>query len=384
MGGNTEFMRKIRQKPSTTTPIAKRVDMWQCGLTTLCRMEERNITWQNYFIIRGVTDLSQLQAAIFMQVLLIYLIIICGNSAIILLICKDSQLHTPMYHFLCHLSFMDVCYSTVTMHKALDAYVSGDKRVPFSACIAQMYFYVALLCCEFWLLTAMSYDRYVAICIPLRYVMIMNKKLCTLMTAACWILGILEALPAVFIIYDIYCFKSNIINHFFCDLLPIMKLLCHSNYKMEHMLYVQSLFVGFLPFSLTIMSYVYIIRAILRIHSSTGRWKTFYTCFSHIAVVSLLYVTIFSLYMRPTSAITLESDKLFALFYTALTPMLNPLIYSLKNVDVKLAFWRLRGWWLYHLNGEEVCETAATPSQQLGTEELNSSYWKSFGEFSFT
>ncbi|KAM5145569.1 olfactory receptor 5AR1-like [Mantella aurantiaca] len=306
-------------------------------------MEKKNLTWQNYFIIRGITDLSQLQTPIFMQVLLTYLIILGGNSAIVLLICKDSQLHTPMYHFLCHLSIMDVCYSTVTMHKALDAYVSGDKRVSFSACIAQMYFYVALLCCEFWLLAAMSYDRYVAICIPLRYVMIMNKMLCALMTAVCWILGILEVLPAVFIIYDIYCFKSNIINHFFCDLLPIMKLFCHSNSKMEHLIYAESVFVGLLPFSLTIMSYVYIIRAILRIHSSIGRWKAFYTCSSHITVVSLLYVTIFSLYMRPTSAITPESDKLFTLFYTALTPMLNPLIYSLKNKDVKLAFWRLVG-----------------------------------------
>ncbi|XP_018421037.1 PREDICTED: olfactory receptor 1009-like [Nanorana parkeri] len=304
-------------------------------------MEEKNVTWQNYFIIRGITDSPQLQAPIFLQVLLIYLIILIGNSSILLLICTDPQLQKPMYHFLSHLSIMDVCYSTVTMHKTLDTYVSGNKQVSFSACIAQMYFYVALLCCEFLLLTAMSYDRYVAICIPLRYVMIMNKKMCTIMTTLCWIVGFLEVLPAAIIVYRIYCFKSNDINHFFCDLLAIMKLLCHSVSNMERLIYVESVFVGFLPFSLTIMSYIYIIRAILRIHSSTGSWKAFYTCSSHITVVSLLYVTIFCLYMRPTSAFTLESDKLFSLFYTALTPMLNPLIYSLKNKDVKLALYRL-------------------------------------------
>ncbi|XP_077344363.1 olfactory receptor 8G17-like [Lithobates pipiens] len=310
-------------------------------VATLLMMEEKNLTWQNYFIISGITDLLQLQAPIFLQVLLIYLIILGGNLMILLLICMNTQLHTPMYHFLCHLSIMDVFYSTVTMHKTLDTYVSGNKGVSFSACIAQMYFYVAFLCCEFLLLTAMSYDRYVAICIPLQYAMIMNKNVCTLMATVCWILGFLEVLPAIFIIYDIYCFKSNIVNHFFCDLLAIMKLFCHSANKMELLIYIMSLFVGVLPFSLTIMSYIYIIRSILRIHSSTGRWKAFYTCSSHITVVSLLYVTLFCLYMRPTSAFTLDSDKLVSLFYTALTPMLNPLIYSLKNKDVKLAFFRL-------------------------------------------
>nr|DBA20748.1 TPA: hypothetical protein GDO54_017496 [Pyxicephalus adspersus] len=304
-------------------------------------MEEKNVTWQNYFIIKGITDSAQLQAPVFLLILVIYFIILAGNSAIVLLICIDPQLHTPMYHFLSHLSLMDVCYSTVTMHKTLEMYISGDKQVSFSACIAQMYFYVGLLCCEFLLLTAMSYDRYVAICIPLRYVMIMNKKVCTLMAGISWILGLLEALPAIYIIYDIYCFKSNIVNHFFCDLLVIMKLFCHNASSMEHLIYVDSVFVGFLPLAFTILSYVYIIRTIVKIHSDTGRWKAFYTCSSHITVVLLLYVTLFCLYMRPTSTFTLDSDKLISLFYTALTPMLNPLIYSLKNKEVKMAFWRL-------------------------------------------
>ncbi|XP_075692796.1 olfactory receptor 2F1-like [Rhinoderma darwinii] len=304
-------------------------------------MEDQNQTWVKFFIMKGISDLPQLQTPIFLLVLVIYLIILSGNSAILFLILNDRQLQTPMYHFLSHLSIMDISYSTVTMHKTLITYVSGDKSVSSSACIAQMFFYVALLCCEFVLLTAMSYDRYVAICNPLRYITIMNGKVCSVLASVSWVLGLLEAVPVVCVTYDIHCFHSNEINHFFCDLLVIMKLFCYRTSNMEHLIYVQSIFLGFLPFTLTLTSYVFIIRNILRIHSSTGRRKTFYTCFSHITVVSLLYVTIFCVYMRPTSSVTLESDKFFTLFYTALTPMLNPLIYSLKNKDVKMAFKRL-------------------------------------------
>ncbi|KAM3911236.1 olfactory receptor 2F1-like [Leptodactylus fuscus] len=304
-------------------------------------MEAKNQTWMDFFIMKGISDLPQLQTPIFFLVLSIYLAILSGNSAILLLICNDHQLQTPMYYFLSHLSIMDICYSTVTMHKTLAVYISGDRRVPFSACIAQMYFYVALLCCEFVLLTAMSYDRYVAVCNPLRYVMIMNGKVCSLLTSVCWVLGFSEVAPSIYIIYEIHCFRSNEIDHFFCDLLVIMKLFCYKASKMEHLIYIESIFVGFLPFMLTLTSYFFIIRTILQIHSSTGRRKSFYTCSSHIGVVSLLYVSIFCVYMRPTSSFTLESDKFFTLFYTALTPMLNPLIYSLKNKDVKMAIQRL-------------------------------------------
>ncbi|XP_071980955.1 olfactory receptor 9G19-like [Engystomops pustulosus] len=264
-----------------------------------------------------------------------------GNSAILLLICNDRQLQTPMYYFLSHLSIMDISYSTVTMHKTLATYVSGDASVSRSACFAQMYFYVSLLCCEFVLLAAMSYDRYVAVCNPLRYVMIMNTKVCSALTSVSWVFGLSKAAPAVYIIYDIHCFKSNEINHFFCDLLVIMKLFCYKAYKMQHLIFVESIFIGFLPLTLTLTSYVFIIRTILMIRSSTGRRKTFYTCSSHITVVCLLYVTLFCVYFRPTSSYMTETEKLFTLFYTTLTPMLNPLIYSLKNKDMKMAFKRL-------------------------------------------
>ncbi|XP_077344351.1 olfactory receptor 8G17-like [Lithobates pipiens] len=304
-------------------------------------MEEKNVTWQNYFIIGGITDLPQLQAPIFFLVLFIYVIVLSANSTILLLICRDQQLHTPMYYFLSHLSIIDMCYSTVTMHKTLDVYVSKNKQISFSACLTQMYFYVTFLCCEFLILTAMSYDRYVAICFPLRYVMIMNKKLCALMTILSWIVAFLEVLPSVFIIYHIYCFKSNYINLFFCDLMSIMKLFCHGVSLMEHLIYAESAFVGFLPFSFIITSYSYIIQAIFKISSSRGRWKAFYTCSSHITVVALLIVPTLCLYVRPTSAFALDSDKIFLLFYTSLTPLVNPLIYSLKNKEVKMAFWRL-------------------------------------------
>ncbi|KAM8952734.1 olfactory receptor 5V1-like [Pelodytes ibericus] len=304
-------------------------------------MEQKNHTGFNYFIIKGITDVPELQTPIFLLVLLNYALILGGNMTILFLICADQHLQTPMYRFLGNLSILDVCYTTVTMHKILVSYISGDKRVSFSGCLAQMYCYVSFLCCEFLLLTAMSYDRFVAICNPLHYSTIMNGKLCGLLMSMCWVVGFLEVMPAIYVVYDIYCFKSTEINHFFCDLLAIMKLFCTKASTMEHTIYVESVFVGFLPFSLTIASYVYIIRAILRIRSNAGRSKAFYTCSSHLTVVSLLYITLFCLYYRPTSSITLDSDKLVSLLYTTITPMLNPLIYSLKNKDVKSALHRL-------------------------------------------
>ncbi|MEE6513175.1 hypothetical protein FKM82_020695 [Ascaphus truei] len=304
-------------------------------------MEEKNQTSVTYFIIKGITDLPEMQTPIFLFVLIIYFIILGGNMTILSLICLDPQLHTPMYFFLGNLSVLDICYTTVTMHTILVTFMSGDKSVSFSACVAQMYFYVSLLCCEFLFLTAMSYDRYVAICNPLRYPMIMNARVCVYLASVCWVLGFLEVIPAVRIIYDIHCFQSNEINHFFCDLLALMKLFCSNASSMEHLIFIESVFVGVLPFSLTIVSYVYIIRTILRIPSTTGKRKAFYTCSSHLTVVTLLYVTIFSLYMRPTIMFTLDSDKLFSLLYTTVTPMLNPLIYSVKNKDVKSAFRRM-------------------------------------------
>ncbi|XP_044162287.1 olfactory receptor 5M11-like [Bufo gargarizans] len=304
-------------------------------------MEERNQTWVDFFVLKGISDLPQMQTSIFFLVLITYLTILSGNVAILLLICHDRQLHTPMYYFLSHLSILDICYSTVTMHKTLAIYVFGDKSVSFHSCIAQMYFYVALLCCEFFMLTAMSYDRYVAVCNPLHYVMIMNSKVCSVLSTVSLVLGFCGGVPVTLVTYDIRCFISNEINHFFCDLLVIMKLLCYKAFNMEHVIYIESIFVGVLPFSLTLTSYVFIIRTILQIHSSSGRYKTFYTCSSHITVVSLLYVTLFCLYLKPTSSVTLESEKVLMLFYTALTPMLNPVIYSLKNKDIKMAFRRV-------------------------------------------
>ncbi|KAM4641961.1 olfactory receptor 5V1-like [Discoglossus pictus] len=304
-------------------------------------MEEKNQTVLTYFIIKGITELPELQTPIFFLVLLIYLTIIGGNMTILFLVSFDHQLHTPMYFFLGNLSVLDICYSTVTMHKIMDTYISGNKGIPFSACIAQTYFYISLLCCEFLLLAAMSYDRYVAICYPLRYSTIMNHRVCILLASVCWVLGFSEVTPLLCVIYDIYCFISNEINHFFCDLLALMKLFCSNASRMEHLIYSESVFVGLIPFSLTIMSYFYIIRTILRIPSTNGRRKAFYTCSSHLMVVFLLYVTITSLCMRPTSTFTLDSDKLISLLYTTLTPILNPLIYSLKNKDVKSAYGRL-------------------------------------------
>ncbi|XP_056397365.1 olfactory receptor 146-like [Hyla sarda] len=304
-------------------------------------MEDKNQTRVEFFTMKGISELPQLQTPIFLLVLVTYLAILMGNSAILLLICEDHQLQTPMYYFLSQLSIMDICYSTVTMHKSLAMYIFGDKTVSLSACIAQMCFYVGLLCCEFVLLTAMSYDRYVAICNPLHYSTIMNGKVCCIFMSVSWVLGFFMVVPALCVTFDINCFKLVEIDHFFCDLLVIMKLFCYKAFKMEYLIYVASIFIGFLPLTLTLTSYVFIIKNILRIPSRTGKSKVFYTCSSHITVVFLLYVTLFCTYLRPSPSTTLESEKFLTLFYTALTPLLNPLIYSLKNKDVKMAFNRL-------------------------------------------
>ncbi|XP_053545502.1 olfactory receptor 6C74-like [Bombina bombina] len=299
-------------------------------------MFSTNQTRVTYFIIKGISDVPQLQLPIFLLVLLIYLTTLGANTAIFLLVCLDPQLHTPMYFFLGNLSIMDMFCSTITLHKALVIFVTGNKTVSFNSCIAQLYMFSCLACDELLILTAMSYDRYVAICNPLHYPMVMNPKVCALLAFICWVLGFIEVIPYVVLLLELSCYRSNIINHFFCDLVPIVKLTCSDTSVLDIVILIEGLLLlSLIPFLLTFISYIFIIVTILKIRSSTGRRKAFYTCSSHLTVVLLLYVTLVCQYLRPTSSESLNSNKLFSLFNTAAVPMLNPLIYSLKNKDVK-------------------------------------------------
>ncbi|KAM3912176.1 olfactory receptor 6C74-like [Leptodactylus fuscus] len=302
---------------------------------------QTNHTPIRYFIIKGISDDPQLQLLIFLLVLLIYLVILFSNVTI-LVACTDPQLLTPMYFFLANLSILDISCSTITLHKILINFITGDKTVSFSACMAQMYMFGSLGCAELSILTAMSYDRYVAICKPLQYHLVMNPRTCWILAAACWILGFLEVFPHVGMVNSFSCYVSNEINHFFCDIIPIIRISCEDTAIVETLFFIEGLLTMMLtPFLLIFVSYVFIIHAILRIRSSSGRMKAFYTCSSHLMVVILLYTTLYSQYLTPNLSSTLESKKLFALFNTAAVPMLNPMIYSLKNKVLKRALKRI-------------------------------------------
>ncbi|XP_072287389.1 olfactory receptor 8D1-like [Pyxicephalus adspersus] len=308
-------------------------------------MSIQNQTPIKYFIITGISDVPVIQALVFLFVLLIYLITVTGNISILLLVCLDSHLHTPMYFFLGNLSFLDVFCLTITLHKILLSYMSGDKTVSFANCMSQMYIFSSLTCSELLILTAMGYDRYVAVCNPLMYHFVMNSSICILLAMVCWVLGFAEVIPHMWAISRFSCYKSNVINHYFCDILPIMKLSCSDTTLLKLIIFIEGLLVvSFIPFLFTFISYIFIIAAILRIRSSTGRRKAFYTCSSHLTVVILLYMSLVCQYLRPSSTDTLDSNKLFSLFNTAAVPVFNPFIYSLKNKDVKSAARRQLKW----------------------------------------
>nr|DBA20728.1 TPA: hypothetical protein GDO54_017478 [Pyxicephalus adspersus] len=293
----------------------------------------------DFFIIKGFSDIPDLQAPIFLLVLLIYFFTLSGNITIILLVCLDQRLHTPMYFFLVNLSIIDICSTTVTLHKILLINLTGNRVISYIGCIGQMYIFGSLVSDELLFLTAMSYDRYVAVCDPLRYTVIVNPRICISLAFVCWVLGFIEIIPYVVLVTGFTCYKSNILNHFFCDLLPIIKLSCNNTSVLETLFIVEgAVLLGLGPFVLTFLSYTFIITTILQIRTSTGRRKAFYTCSSHLTVVNLLYITLIYQYLRPISADSLEYNKLLSLFNTAAVPLLNPLIYSLKNKDVKSAF----------------------------------------------
>nr|DBA20589.1 TPA: hypothetical protein GDO54_017350 [Pyxicephalus adspersus] len=296
-----------------------------------------------FFLLRGISNIPHLQVPIFLMVLFIYLVTLFGNMTIVLLIFLDHRLHTPMYFFIRNLSFLDICYSTDILSEVLLTFIMGSHQIPKPLCMLQLYGFMSFVGTEVLLLTAMSYDRYVAICNPLRYTIVMNSDVYISLVIICWLVGFMETLPHISTFASFSCFKTNVINHFFCDLRALMDISCSNTFVLKTVIMYESIFSGFLPFLLTFMSYIYIIRAIFAIPSGLGRYKAFYTCASHLMVVMLFYVTLFCLYLKPTSSSSSsqDSEKVSSLLYTAVVPMLNPLIYSLKNKDVKLALRRV-------------------------------------------
>ncbi|XP_063785201.1 olfactory receptor-like protein DTMT [Pseudophryne corroboree] len=278
------------------------------------------------------------QLLLFSGVLLIYSLAIIGNVAIISIVCFVSQLHTPMYAFICNLSVQDILYVSVILPKLLTITISGDPSISGIFCITQEYLFTFCIETEFLLLSFMSYDRYVAICLPLRYCTIMNNKTCALLASTAWVIAAIDSLQLSLLISDSSFCKSKEINHFFCDLKAILKLSCSDTTNIKNMIFIQGTIIGVLPFLLILTSYAIIICNIMQIRTSAGKVKAFSSCSSHLTVVLLFCGTSLSLYMIPEATHSEEQDKLLSLLYVAVVPMLNPLVYSLRNKEVLTAF----------------------------------------------
>ncbi|XP_030066649.1 olfactory receptor 5V1-like [Microcaecilia unicolor] len=303
-------------------------------------MEKTNHSEVTEFIILGFFELPEMQLLLFLVFLIIYLMSLTGNLLIILTVCSDSHLHSPMFFFLINLSFLEICYVTVTVPKLLAVLIAQNKTISFLHCMIQMYVFLACIDVEFYLLTAMAYDRYVAICNPLRYTTIMNRKVCIILAIVSWTIAFLNPVPHVTLISQSSFCSSVEINHFFCDMTALISLSCSEIYVIETINYIEGPLVGFTPFILTILSYVYIISAILKIHSAKGRQKTFSTCSSHLTVVLLFYGTSFGVYFRPKPVYSRDLNKVFTVVYITAIPVLNPLIYSLRNKELKESLWK--------------------------------------------
>uniref|UniRef100_A0A8C8VFK3 Olfactory receptor n=1 Tax=Pelusios castaneus TaxID=367368 RepID=A0A8C8VFK3_9SAUR len=301
------------------------------------KMAGENQTTVLEFILLGFTDSPELQMPLFLMFLLIYIMSLVGNLGMITLIRMDSRLHTPMYFFLSHLSLVDFCYSSTITFKSLENFHVERKTISFSGCFVQMYFFIALVNTECFLLGLMAYDRYIAICKPLLYMVIMSPRLCVKMAAGAYAIPFLSSMAHTIYISTLSFCHSNVIDHFFCEIPALLKLSCSNTCLYE------TVMIALGSLLLILYSYIYIISSILRIHSAEGRRKAFSTCTSHLTAVTLFYGTGLSTYLQPTSSYSQDQNKVVSVFYTLMIPMLNPLIYSLRNKEVKDSLKRVVG-----------------------------------------
>ncbi|XP_021008201.1 olfactory receptor 10Q1-like [Mus caroli] len=288
------------------------------------------------FVFRVLTNVPEFQAILFTFFFLLYLMILCGNTTIIWVVCNHSSLHTPMYFFLGSLSFVEICYITDVVPMILSNIFGDQKPISLAGCGTQMFFFSVFGCTDCFLLTVMAYDRYVAICHPLHYNLIMTQKLCVQMVIGSLSLALLLSLELTAFTFTLpFCRHRLEINHFLCDVAPIMRLACADIHVNQAVLYVVSILVLTVPFLLIFISYVFIASTILRMHSAEGRQRAFSTCSSHLTVVLLQYGCCSLVYLRPRSSTSEDEDRQIALVYIFGTPLLNPLIYTLRNKDIK-------------------------------------------------
>ncbi|XP_028632268.1 olfactory receptor-like protein OLF3 [Grammomys surdaster] len=301
-------------------------------------MEQANQTWMHEFILLGLSSDWDTQVSLFILFLLMYLVTVLGNFLIIVLIRLDSRLHTPMYFFLTNLSFVDVSYATSIVPQLLAHFLAPHKAIPFLNCAAQLFFSLGLGGTEFLLLAVMAYDRYVAVCNPLRYSVIMHAGLCTWLVITSWVSGSINSLVHTAITFQLPMCTNKYIDHISCEILAVVRLACVDISSNEIVIMVSSVVLLMTPFFLVLLSYIQIISTILKIQSREGRKKAFHTCASHLTVVALCYGTTIFTYIQPHSSPSVLREKLISLFYAILIPILNPMIYSLRNKEVKGAW----------------------------------------------
>ncbi|XP_064145048.1 olfactory receptor 9G19-like [Loxodonta africana] len=303
-------------------------------------MERGNRTVTEFILVGFTTD-PVMQLVLFVVFLVMYSVALVGNTTLITLICYDSRLHTPMYFFIGNLSFLDLWYPSIYTPKILVTCISEDKSISFAGCVAQFFFSAGLGYNECYLLATMAYDHYVAISNPLLYAQVMSKRLCICLIICAYTGGFVNAIILTSNTFTLDFCGGNVIDDFFCDVPPLVKLVCDVKESYQVLLYFLMASNVIIPIVLILASYLFIIAAILRIHSTQGRLKAFSTCSSHLISVTLYYGSILYIYSRPSSSYSLERDKMVSVFYTVVFPMLNPMIYSLRNKDVKEALKKL-------------------------------------------
>ncbi|XP_028381860.1 olfactory receptor-like protein OLF3 [Phyllostomus discolor] len=302
-----------------------------------------NQTWVREFILLGLSRDWDTQVSLFVLFVVMYLVTVLGNFLIVLLIRLDGRLHTPMYFFLTNLSLVDVSYATSIVPQMLVHFLAEQKVIPYVSCAAQLFFSLGLGGIEFVLLAVMAYDRYVAVCDPLRYSVIMHGGLCARLAITSWVSGSVNSLVHTAITFQLPMCSNKFIDHISCEILAVVRLACVDISSNEIAMMVSAIVLLMSPFFLVLLSYIKIITAILQIRSTEGRKKAFHTCASHLTVVVLCYGMAIVTYIQPRSGPSVLQEKLISLFYAILTPMLNPMIYSLRNKEVKGAWQKLLG-----------------------------------------
>ncbi|XP_057554122.1 olfactory receptor 2M3-like [Hippopotamus amphibius kiboko] len=306
-------------------------------------MEWENQTLSPDFILMGIFSHTPTHVFLFSLVLGVFTVALLANTLMVLLICLDSRLHTPMYFLLSQLSLMDLMLICTTVPKMACNYLTGRKSISVAGCEAQIFLYVSLLGAECFLLAVMAYDRYVAICYPLQYPNLMTWKVCGLMVASSWILGAFDGIVDVAATLSFSYCGSREIAQFFCDIPALLRLSCTDTSTFETLIFICCVVMLLFPLSLIIISYTRVIITVIRMSSGEGQHKAFTTCTSHLTVVVMYYGAAMFMYMRPTSKHSPTQDRMVSTFYTILTPMLNPLVYSLRNKDVAKAFSKVLG-----------------------------------------